>query len=81
LNLFSETCIFALTGKNTYRYRAATSLSRIHEWQWRIYGGCDGAIAPPFEKVFGFFPTKANEKQMHTSSFFAYDRAPALPKS
>jgi hypothetical protein len=50
------------------------------------FRGCDGAIAPPFEKIFSIFPSKSERK---TSSYyfkciskcvFGYNRTP-LPKS
>ncbi len=43
-------------------------------------GGAMGRLQSPSENVFRFFPAKANEKQVHTTSnasqnrFFAYDR-------
>jgi len=49
---------------------------------FREGGWCDGAIAPPFEKISSIFPSE-NEKQFHTTSnasqnvLFAYDRAPS----
>jgi hypothetical protein len=47
--------------------------------------GCDGTITPLFEKIFSIFPSKSNEKQVHTTSnasqkaFFAYNRTPPPP--